>query len=102
VETYPRTGIESSRAAETTGRNRSIDSAIEAFTFFRLNVSDAAVNTAIFPTFARSARSRPRSLGTSAEYRVDPRRWIRWNTSSASWSWGTRSGETKALTSISS
>ena len=47
-----------------TGANRAKDSSIEALMFFRLNVSDAAVKTAISATPAAWARSRPFSFGT--------------------------------------
>jgi hypothetical protein len=64
---YPRTRTFAASARGTTGSNRAIDSAIPAFTFLRLNVSEAAVKTAIFPAPAASARSSPCSFGTSAE-----------------------------------
>ena len=53
------------RARASTGAKRANDSSIEALMFFRLNVSDAAVKTAISRTPAASARSSPFSFGTS-------------------------------------
>ena len=44
-----------------------IDSAMVALMFLRVNVSEAAVKTAILSTSQERARSRPISLGTSAE-----------------------------------
>ncbi len=63
-DTYPRTRIPAAVARARTGAKRAKDSSIEAFTFRRLNVSDAAVKTAISRTPAASARSRPFSFGT--------------------------------------
>ena len=63
-DTYPRTRIPASRARRITGAKRANDSSIEALMFFRLNVSDAAVKTAISRAPAASARSSPFSFGT--------------------------------------
>jgi hypothetical protein len=54
-------------AIAITGANLFKASAIDALVFLRLKVSLAEVNTAILSTFAASAASIPRSLGTSAE-----------------------------------
>ena len=53
-------------APATTGRNRSIDSAMVALMFLRAKPSLAAVNTLTLRAPEASARSRPFSFGTSA------------------------------------
>ena len=69
--------------------------------FLRLKLSEAAVNTETLPAPAASARSKPCSLGTSAEYTTPDRRAMSWKTFSESAICGTVLGLTKAPASIS-
>jgi hypothetical protein len=84
VETYPRTETPAFVDASTTGRITASDSAMVMLMFFLLNVSEAAVKTAIRPIPAFSARSRPFMFGTSAEYRTPGNCGSRGTSSSAS------------------
>ena len=78
----------------------SSDSPVDRLTFLRLCVSEADTTASSSVKPASSARSAPRRLGTSAEYRTEGARAARFHTSSASAICGIADGRTNDTASI--
>ena len=78
----------------------SSDSPVDRLTFLRLCVSEADTTASSSVKPASSARSAPRRLGTSAEYRTEGARVARFHTSSASAICGIADGRTNDTASI--
>jgi hypothetical protein len=97
----PRTLTPAACAAATTGRKRSIDSAIEQLMLRWLKASLAEPNTTTSSGRVASAASRPFMLGVSTLRRTPCKRAMPAITAAASAICGTHFGLTKLVTSIS-
>ena len=100
VDTITCTVAPRSWAREMISAISSSDCSVDLLTFLRLCVCDAETTASSSVNPASSARSAPRRLGTSAEYRTEGARAARFHTSSASAICGIAEGRTNDTASI--